>query len=442
VDWLEAAQDLVLVMTSANPGGEPLLSDDREAARRLAGIADTIVGHDRAIAVRADDSVVRVIDGKTAFIRRARGYVPDPIELAETLPPILAVGGHLKNTICVTRGSEAFVSQHLGSLDNPEAIRCFEETVEHLLALLDVRPEIVAHDLHPDFASTRYAHAQGLPTLAVQHHLAHVAAVMAEHRTSAGVLGLALDGFGLGPQGESWGGELLRVDGARWRRLGHLRELPQPGGDVAARQPWRMGAAALFDLGRGDEIAARYADQPGSDRVAEMLRRGISSPPTSSCGRLFDAACGLLHVLPRSSFEGQAPMLLESLVETPRVLAGAWSFRDGVLDLRPLLAHLVDGDPREGAELFHGTLVAAVADWVGAAAADSGLSRLILSGGCLVNSVLASGLVDALARIGIEALLPKRLPPGDGALSLGQAWVAGTLRSRDDEEADGARTCA
>ena len=442
VDWLEAAQDLVLVMTSANPGGEPLVTDDREAVRRLAGIADTIVGHDRAIAVRADDSVVRIVDGKTAFIRRARGYVPDPIVLPQPLPPILAVGGHLKNTICVTRGREAFVSQHLGSLDNPEAIRFFEETVEHLLDLLDVRPEIVAHDLHPDFASTRYAHALGLPTRAVQHHVAHVAAVMAEHGTRGGVLGLALDGFGLGPRGESWGGELLGIDGSGWRRLGHLRELPQPGGDVAAWQPWRMAAAALFDLGRADEISARYAEQPGSDRIAEMMRRGISSPPTSSCGRLFDAACGLLHVLSRSSFEGQAPMLLESLVETPRVLSGAWSCRDGVLDLRPLLAHLVDAGPQEGAELFHGTLVAAVADWVVDAAANAGLSRVVLSGGCLVNRFLAGGLVRALERIGIEALLAKRLPPGDGALSLGQAWVAGTLTPRDDDAADGASTCA
>ena len=269
VDWLTAPQDLALVVTSANPGGEPLVTDDREAERRLAGIADFSVGHDREIVTRADDSVVRVLNGATAFIRRARGYVPEPIELAQSLPPILAVGAQQKNTVCVIRGNEAFVSQHVGSLDNREAIRFFEETAEHLLRLLDVRPEVIAHDLHPDFASTQYACARALPTVPVQHHLAHVAAVTAEHRVTDAVLGLALDGFGLGPDAESWGGELLWSEGARWRRLGHLRELLQPGGDAAASQPWRMGAAALFALGREADIAVGFADQTGSSMIAQ-----------------------------------------------------------------------------------------------------------------------------------------------------------------------------
>ncbi len=442
VDWLAASQDLVLVMTSANPGGEPLVTDDREAHRRLSGIADCIVGHDREIVTRADDSVVRVLNGATAFIRRARGYVPEPIELAQSLPPILAVGAHLKNTVCVIRGDEAFVSQHVGSLDNPEAIRFFEETAEHLLRLLDVRPEVIAHDLHPDFASTQYAHARGLPTIPVQHHLAHVAAVSAEHRVTGAVLGLALDGFGLGPNAESWGGELLWLEGVRWRRLGHLRELLQPGGDAAAIQPWRMGAAALFALGRESEIAVRFADQTGNPVIAEMLCKRINSPPTSSCGRLFDAACGLLNVVPRASFEGQAPMVLESLVESPSLLDAGWTLRDGVLDLRPLLAHLVDCGPREGAEIFHGTLIAALTDWVSSAAARSGIERVVLSGGCLLNQVLAAGLVRELGRVGLEVLLPVQLPPNDGAVSLGQAWVAGLLCSGEASGASGAKPCA
>jgi hydrogenase maturation protein HypF len=440
-DWLETPQDLVLVMTSANPGGEPLVTNDREAETRLSGIADFIVGHDREIVSRADDSVVRVVNGATAFIRRARGYVPEPIELAQTLPPILAVGAHLKNTVCVIRGNEAFVSQHIGSLDNPEAIRFFEETAEHLLRLLDVRPEIIAHDLHPNFASTQYARSRGEPTISVQHHLAHVAAVTAEHRITDAVLGLALDGFGLGPNAENWGGELLWMEGVRWRRLGHLRELLQPGADVAATQPWRMGAAALFALGRDAEIAARFPDQPGSEVIAEMLRRRINSPPTSSCGRLFDAACGLLNVVPRASFEGQAPMLLEALVESPRILDGGWTECDGVLDLRPLLAHLIDCNQQDGAEIFHGTLIAALTDWVRSAAAQTGTERVVLSGGCLLNQVLASGLVRELSRVGLEALLPIHLPPNDGAVSLGQAWVAGLLCSGEDFRADGVRSC-
>jgi hydrogenase maturation protein HypF len=435
----ESPQDLVLVMTSANPGGEPLVTDDREAERRLAGISDLNVGHDREIVVRADDSVVRVVGGATTFIRRARGYVPEPIPLAQPLPPILAVGAHLKNTVCVTRGDEAFVSQHVGSLDSPEAIRFFGETVEHLLKLLDVRPEIVAHDLHPDFASTRYALESGCPTVAVQHHVAHVAAVTAERGISHAVLGLALDGFGLGPGGESWGGELLWVEGARWKRLGHLRELLQPGGDAAATQPWRMGASALFALGRDTEIASRYRDRPGSALIAEMLRKEIHTPPTSSCGRLFDAACGLLGVVPQASYEGQAPMMLEGLVQTPRKLPGAWRVRDGVLDLLPLLAAVADLERREGAEVFHGTLIAALSDWVHGAVRTTGVHDVVLSGGCLLNQVLATGLLDELERAGIRGLLPSRLPPNDGSVSLGQAWVAGLAAGETDPGADGAR---
>jgi hydrogenase maturation protein HypF len=278
--------------------------------------------------------------------------------------------------------------------------------------------------------------------VAVQHHLAHVAAVAAEHRVTDAVLGLALDGFGLGPNAESWGGELLWMEGARWRRLGHLRELLQPGGDVAATQPWRMGAAALFAIGREAEIVERFADQPGSPVIAEMLCKRINSPSSSSCGRLFDAACGLLNVVPRASFEGQAPMVLENLVEAPRVLEEGWSERDGVLDLRPLLAHLLYCSPRTGAEIFHGTLIAALTDWVCSAAARTGTERVALSGGCLLNQVLANGLVRELERVGLEALLPIRLPPNDGAVSLGQAWVAGLLCAGEAFGADGATPCA
>jgi hydrogenase maturation protein HypF len=231
------------------------------------------------------------------------------------------------------------------------------------------------------------------------------------------------------------------MEGVRWRRLGHLHELLQPGGDAAATQPWRMGAAALFALGREAEIAARFSDQTGSAVIAEMLRKRVNSPPTSSCGRLFDAACGLLNVVPRASFEGQAPMMLEGLVESPGILEGGWTQRDGVLDLRPLLAHVADCSPRAGAEIFHGTLIAALTDWVRSAAARTGTRRVVLSGGCMLNQVLAVGLVRELERAGLEALLPTRLPPNDGGVSLGQAWVAGLLCSGEDFEADGASPC-
>jgi hydrogenase maturation protein HypF len=422
--WLGTAQDLTLVMTSANPGGEPLVTGNEEAAQRLGGIADAIAAHDRDIIIRADDSVMRVVAGKPGFIRRARGFVPLPIRLARKVPPILAVGGYLKSTLCITRGDEAFVSQHIGDLETQASLHFFEETAAHLLDILEVRPELVAHDLHPDFATTRFAMSLGPPCVAVQHHHAHIGAILAEHRIEAPVLGLALDGFGLGSDGESWGGELLLVDGAVWRRLGHLAKLRQPGGEAAARQPWRMAASVLHRLGRGGEILERFGEEKHAKGVAQLLERGVQVPETTSCGRLFDAACGLLGVQRNASFEGQAPMRLEALVETPRVLPDGWRIEDGVLDLLALLERLIGMERREGAELFHGTLAAALTDWVAQAAAETGIRLVALGGGCLLNQVLAESMAEELAGRGLQPLLATQLPPNDGGISLGQAWIA------------------
>ena len=423
--WLREPQELTLVMTSANPGGEPLAIGNEEARERLAGIADLIVDHDRDILIRADDSVTRKLAGAPAFLRRGRGHVPEPIRLARPVPPILAVGGHLKATVCVTRGDEAFLSQHIGDLDNAATLDFLEETVAHLLHILDVEPVAVAHDKHPDFQSTRFAERTGLPCVAVQHHHAHVAAVMAEHRVEGQALGLALDGFGLGEGGGSWGGEMLLVDGLRSERLGSLAPLAQPGGDLAARQPWRMAAAALLRMGRADEIVPRFAGHGPAEGVRRMIERGINAPPTSSCGRWFDAACGLLGIRAMAGFEGEAPMALESLVRRPRVAAGAWRIAGGELDLTPLLERLLSAaDAVEGAELFHGTLAAALVDWTLPALRARGLDRAVLSGGCLMNGVLAEELVAGFHAAGVEALLPRLAPANDGGLSLGQAWVA------------------
>lgn len=423
--WLREPQDLTLVMTSANPGGEPLAIGNGEARERLAGIADLIVDHDRDIVIRADDSVVRKLAGAPAFLRRGRGHVPEPIRLARAVPPILAVGGHLKATICVTRGDEAFLSQHIGDLDNAATLGFLEETVAHLLHILGVEPVAVAHDKHPDFQSTRFAERSGLPAVAVQHHHAHVAAVMAEHRIEGPALGLALDGFGLGEGGGSWGGEMLLVDGMRSERLGSLAPLAQPGGDVAARQPWRMAAAALVRMGRADEIVPRFAGHGPAEGVRRMVERGINAPLTSSCGRWFDAACGLLGVRAVAGFEGEAPMALESLVRRPRVAAGAWRIEGGDLDLTPLLERLLSvTDAVEGAELFHGTLAAALVDWTLPVLHARGLDRVVLSGGCLMNAVLAEELTAGFRAAGVEPLLPRLAPANDGGLSLGQAWAA------------------
>ncbi len=419
--WLEAPQDLLLVATSANPGGEPLVIDDAEARARLAGIADLVVTHDRPVVTRCDDSVVRVIDGAPRFLHRARGFTPRAIALPQECPPVLALGGTLKATACATRGREAVLSQHVGTLDNAATLRFLDEAVRHLLHLLDTAPVLLAHDLHPDVPGRRLAERLGLPTLAVQHHHAHAAAVLAEHGVTGPALAVVLDGFGFGSDGGAWGGELLRLDGAAFRRLGHLRPLALPGGDAAARQPWRMAAAALHALGRDAEIVPRLGAPAAG--VAGLLASGRVAS-TTSCGRLFDAAAALLGVLHTSSYEGEAAMRLESLATAPRVLEGGWRLDGAVLDLLPLLDALRSCAPEEGAGLFHGTLAAGIVGWAVAAAGREGLDTVALGGGCLVNRLLAGAVAGGLRAAGLRPLLPALAPAGDGGLSLGQAWVA------------------
>lgn len=347
------------------------------------------------------------------------------LRLPHSCPGVLALGGFLKNTLCAVKGDQAFLSPVLGDLDNAAALRAFEDAAAAMRRDLALKPRLLAHDLHPDFYSTRWAQAQPESSLAVQHHHAHIAAVAAEHGIMGPLIGLALDGFGLGPGGQSWGGELLRVDGAAFRRLGHLHEVAQPGGDRAAREPWRMAAAWLARLGRRTEIATRFAAQPAAAHLAAVIAAGVHCPPTSSAGRLFDAACGLLGVHPVADFEGQAPMALEAMVRRPRALAGGWRLGDdGVLDFLPLMAALTGLEPEDGADLFHGTLIAAFADWAAWAAEREGVAQIALSGGCLFNRVLRDGLVTALTARKLQPLTPILASPGDPGLSLGQAWVA------------------
>jgi hydrogenase maturation protein HypF len=420
--WREAPLDFVIVATSANPRGEPLVAADDEAQARLGGIADLVVTHDREIVSRLDDSVVTVVDGAPAFIRRARGYVPEPVELAEDGPNVIGLGAHLKATVAVTRGREAFVSQHIGDLSDAATARFYGETVKRLCAILDVEPEAAACDLHRDFHSTRYAEELGVPLLRVQHHAAHVAAIAAEHHLHA-ALGIALDGFGLGPAGEAWGGELMIVDGHAWRRLGHLSPLALPGGDRAAREPWRMGVAALAKIGRLDDAARLFPDQSNVAALVRMIAGGCAE--TTSVGRLFDAAAALIGVRLVQDEEAQAAMELEALVQIPRVLDGGYVLADGHLDFSPLLAVLAkrDVDARTGAELFHGTLVAGHAEWIVGAARERGFDRVALGGGCLINRVLADGLANALRATGITPLFARAVPANDGGLSLGQVHM-------------------
>jgi hydrogenase maturation protein HypF len=446
--WLREPQDLLLVMTSANPGGEPLVIGNDEALERLQGIADALLMHDRDIVARCDDSVLRMAAtgpaGTPQFVRRARGYTPRPIRLPHAGPSVLATGAWLKNTVCITRGDEAFLSPHVGDLDNAATCGALVAMVDHLCAVLDVEPQAVAHDLHPDFFSTRFAlefaAGRSLTAYAVQHHHAHIAAIAAEHGVTGPLLGLALDGIGLGDDGAAWGGELLLVDGGAFDRLGHLAPIRMPGGDAAAREPWRMAAAADVVQRRGASIERRFGARPAAAAVAQMLARDLRCPPTTSMGRWFDAAAALLRVRETSAYEGQAPMLLEAMAATAQPFVPERGLAElvrlvpeGGLDPSPLIARLADEDdaPR-GAALFHHAMADGLARWVVQATECSGLRRVALGGGCFLNALLTTLLAGRLAAQGIQVLEARQAPPNDGGIALGQAWVAACAMRQGD----------
>lgn len=347
------------------------------------------------------------------------------IDLNRELPPVLALGAEQKNTVCLTRANQAFVSAPIGALNSPSAIEKFHQTVDSLQQELAVSPVAVAHDLHPDFYATRFAASLEIPAIGVQHHHAHIASVMAEQRVSGAVIGLALDGYGYGPTGEAWGGELLWLEGANMLRIGGLLPLPQPGGDKAALQPWRMALAVLSRLGRDNEVERRYGDRLHAGDIALLVRRGVHTPLSSSCGRLFDAAASLLGVCHENRLGmTSAAVQLQCLVRHPRVYAQGWRIVDGQLDLLPLFEFLLQCDARTGADYFHGTMIAALTDWVVQACSEYTVRKVLLAGGCYHNPFLRGGLFAGLAAEGLRVVLPARLSVDDSAISLGQAWVA------------------
>lgn len=425
--WLDEYNPTILVVTSANLGGASLIIDDKVAQKELSKIADKIISYNREIVCRVDDSVMRIMNDAPFFIRRARGFVPDSIKLPHSIPSTLAVGGHLKNTFCLTREDEAFVSQHLGSLNNNDTIDFFHESLNCFMALLDIKPERIAHDSHPDFYTTQFAQNYGIPVCAVQHHHAHLAAVAAEHHIQEPALGLALDGYGYGTNGESWGGELLLLENTSFQRLGRFYPLPQPGGDIAVREPWRMAAGIMFILGQGNEITRRFQNYPHASLISDIIEKQINTPLTSSCGRLFDAASGILGVNRISEYEGQAAMQLESLVTQPEVLPNGWQIEGEYLNMLPTLIKLFDMDPIKGANLFHGTLIAGITKWILKTAEKTSINTVLLGGGCFSNRVLTEGIMHHLSSQGLRPFLSQRLPSNDGGISLGQAWIAGRI---------------
>jgi hydrogenase maturation protein HypF len=444
-----------LVMTSGNAAGEPLCRDNAEALHRLSAFCDGFLLHDRDIHTRVDDSVVRVMGGRPRFLRRARGFAPAPVRLETELPPGLAVGAELKNCFCLTRGRDAFMSQHIGDLNNLATLDFFEETCERLKSLLKIEPRYTAADLHPDYLSTRFALELGLPVVRIQHHWAHAASVMAEHGLDE-TLAVILDGTGFGPDGTVWGGEVLRCTFRDYERLGRLAPLRMPGGDQAALQPWRMALAALQASGIGDPGAfPALAHIPGEDRrfILEMMAAEVNSPLTSSCGRLFDAVASLLGICHVNTYEGQAAMELESLAAEAlraRPLAetgyadeinGMRLFRPGneirevAVDylIRALVGKKAAESPPAGdlALFFHQFLVSAFGNMIRYLSEETGIRNVVLSGGSAQNRILVEGFLDYFAATGLTLFTNEQVPANDGGLALGQAVIGGAHVSGD-----------
>ncbi|MBU1568869.1 MAG: carbamoyltransferase HypF, partial [Proteobacteria bacterium] len=451
-----------LVMTSGNVSGSPICTANDDALERLALIADFFLLHNREIVTRVDDSVMKVVGDLPLVLRRARGFVPSPIHISIQLPKILGCGAGLKNTFCLARDTSVFPSQHIGDLDNLASYDFFVESVDHMCQVLQLEPEAIACDLHPDYMSSRYAAGRDLPLYRVQHHHAHAVAVMAEHGLSGPVLAVVLDGTGLGDDGTIWGGEILLTELTSYRRLGHLSHLHLPGGDAAATEPWRMAIAALYQTFGADSVFDRIPpslsqlDSSSVATILSMLVNGFNCPLTSSCGRLFDAVSALLGIRQRISYEGQAAMELEALARKGRVL----SWREDILpnshsDLSTFLTEtegkweiscpefvklILNGisrgeTPASLAWRFHSVLIGSITMLLDMLSQQTGIRQIVLSGGCMQNRILLEGLLHSLEFIQLQVFTGNMLPVNDGAVSIGQTIIGGLRHvSRNSHE--------
>jgi len=413
-----------VVATSGNLTDEPIATDNEEARTRLGRLADRFAMHNRPIVRPCDDSVARVQNGREIVMRRARGYAPLPVRVGHPLRKVLALGAHLKNTVAIAVGRQVFLSQHIGDLETVAAFQAFLRAIEDLRALYEFEPELVACDLHPDYVSSRHAGTLDLPVVRVQHHMAHVAACAAENDISGPYLGVAWDGTGYGVDGVIWGSEFFAVDAQDFRRVAHLRPFQLPGGESAIRDCRKTALSLLRQAGLDtglSGVAARDASV-----LTRMMERALNSPWTTSMGRLLDAAASLSRIASHNGFEGQAPMKFEAAIARtgsesyPALIAGE------ELDWRPAIEALVEDVQRnvqagDIARRFHNTLV----EWIVTAAKQTGLERVVLSGGCFQNSFLAERTVERLSAAGHRPYTHQRVPPNDGGIALGQAVIAG-----------------
>ena len=440
----------VLVMTSGNITDEPIAYQDEEAFDRLRDIADAFVIHDRDIHIRVDDSIARTMEERPLLLRRARGYVPQPIRLAFDMPSVWATGADLKGSICLIRGRNAFLSQHLGDLENAEAHRFLEQATDHLQKIFAIKPEIIAYDLHPDYASTRYAKGLGLSqTYAIQHHHAHIASCMAENDLpNEKVIGIALDGTGLGTDETIWGGEILLANYTGFRRQASFKPVPMPGGDAAAKQPWRMALSYLNT--RRERIQAGYwedifknIDEKQIRLILQMLEKNINCPLTSSCGRLFDAVSALLGICTHNSFEGQAAMELEQAADENET--GSYDFSIEMendesatsesvmrINFSPMIDEILkdlknDISSATISARFHNTVAKAIIQTCTRIASQQEVRRAALSGGCFQNAILTSRIKKGLVEQGFQVYTHSLVPPNDGGVALGQAVIAAHL---------------
>lgn len=444
-DLLLENEFTALVMTSGNRSDTPLCIDNEDAFERLSDIADFFLLHDRPIHQRNDDTLIRPADGKPRFIRRARGTVPVPIQLGNPVPPTLACGAELKNTICLAMGNRAFVSQHLGDMGDLSVFEFFKDTIVHLKKVTRITPEIVAHDLHPDYLGTRYALAlDGVTRTGVQHHHAHIVSCMAENLILEPVIGLALDGTGYGTDGAVWGGEVILADLAGFTRMAHPSYVPMPGGEAAIREPWRMAVSYLYrafgeDIGLSELPLLKGIEPSKWKGVLEMISKRLRSPDTSSIGRLFDGMAAMMGLHHRVTFEGQAAMALETCAG-PRLFraegAYDWEIQTSgtpmEIDFTPLIRQVASDirnrkDPGVISRKFHQTLIRLFGDICVSVRDITGINRVALSGGVFQNRLLLEGLTAILKERRFEVFSHTLLPTNDGGISLGQAVAAAAI---------------